>query len=151
MELMHPARSSRVTGSMHTRRLLLVDPYPRNNPYHLTASKRRAVWFPSLPVIAAYTPESWHVDLVDEAVEDVNFDHPCDLVGLSIMTCYAPRAYEIATEFRKRGKKVVLGGVRPTYCPDEALQYADAIVCGEAEDLWPELIADYEAGAMKRT
>ncbi|MGH7251720.1 MAG: cobalamin-dependent protein [Nitrospiraceae bacterium] len=135
-----------------TRTLLLVDPYPRNNPYHLTASERRAVWFPklSLPVIAAYTPSDWEVDLVDEAVEDVDFDRPCDLVGLSVMTCYAPRAYEIATEFRKRGKKVVLGGVHPTYCPDEALRYCDAIVCGEAEDLWPQLVADFEAGVMKR-
>ncbi len=134
------------------RTLLLVDPYPRNNPYHLTASERRAVWFPklSLPVIAAYTPDSWHVDLVDEAVQDIDFDHPCDLVGLSVMTCYAPRAYEIATEFRKRGKKVVLGGVHPTYCPDEALRYCDAIVCGEAEDVWPRVVADFEAGAMKR-
>src|SRR5881296_149455 len=135
-----------------TRTLLLVDPYPRNNPYHLTASERRSVWFPklSLPVIAAYTPSDWEVDLVDEAVQDVDFDRPCDLVGLSVMTCYAPRAYEIATEFRKRGKKVVLGGVHPTYCPDEALRYADAIVCGEAEDLWPQLVADYEAGKMQR-
>ncbi|MBM4124542.1 MAG: B12-binding domain-containing radical SAM protein [Nitrospira sp.] len=140
---------------MHTagiRRLLLVDPYPRNNPYHLTASERRAVWFPklSLPVIAAYTPPTWEVDLVDEAVQDVDFDRPCDLVGLSVMTCYAPRAYEIATEFRKRGKPIVLGGVHPTYCPDEALRYCDAIVCGEAEDIWPQLVADFEAGAMKR-
>ena len=152
MQLIQPPRPSRFTEGAQTRTLLLVDPYPRNNPYHLTASERRAVWFPklSLPVIAAYTPEPWHVDLVDEAVEDVNFDHPCDLVGLSVMTCYAPRAYEIATEFRKRGKKVVLGGVHPTYCPEEALQYSDAIVCGEAEELWPELIADFEAGAMKR-
>jgi len=135
-----------------TRTLLLVDPYPRNNPYHLTASERRAVWFPklSLPVIAAYTPAHWEVDLIDEAVEDVDFDRPCDLVGLSVMTCYAPRAYEIATEFRKRGKKVVIGGVHPTYCPDEALRYCDAIVCGEAEDLWPQVVADFEAGAMKR-
>ena len=135
-----------------TRKLLLVDPYPRNNPYHLSASQRRSIWFPklSLPVIAAYTPDSWEVDLVDEAVVDVDFDHPCDLVGLSVMTCYAPRAYEIAAEFRKRGKKVVIGGVHPTYCPDEALQYCDAIVCGEAEDLWPQLVADFEAGAMKR-
>ena len=135
-----------------TRRLLLVDPYPRNNPYHLTASERRAVWFPklSLPVIAAYTPSGWDVDLVDEAVEDIDFDRPCDLVGLSVMTCYAPRAYEIATEFRRRGKTVVLGGVHPTYCPDEALRYSDAIVCGEAEDLWPRVVADFEAGAMKR-
>jgi radical SAM superfamily enzyme YgiQ (UPF0313 family) len=135
-----------------TRRLLLVDPYPRNNPYHLTVSERRAVWFPklSLPVIAAYTPRGWDVDLVDEAVEDIDFDRPCDLVGLSVMTCYAPRAYEIATEFRKRGKTVVLGGVHPTYCPDEALRYSDAIVCGEAEDLWPQVVADFESGTMKR-
>ena len=114
--------------------------------------RRRAVWFPklSLPTIAAYTPESWDVDLVDEAVEDIDFDQPCDMVGLSIMTCYAPRAYEIAKEFRKRGKTVVMGGVHPTYCPDEALQHGDAIVCGEAEDLWPRLVADYEAGAMQR-
>ena len=87
-----------------TRTLLLVDPYPRNNPYHLTVSERRAVWFPklSLPVIAAYTPESWDVVIQDEAVQDINFDQPCDLVGLSIMTCYSPRAYEIASEFIKR-------------------------------------------------
>src|SRR5918911_5081323 len=134
------------------RRLLLLDPYPRNNPYHLTAAERRAVWFPklSLPVIAAYTPEGWDVHLVDEAVQDIDFDHPCELVGLSVMTCYAPRAYEIATEFRKRGIPVVLGGVHPTYCPDEALRYCDAIVCGEAEDLWPEVVADFEAGRLKR-
>jgi len=137
-------------GKKHT--LLLVDPYPRNNPYHLTASERRAVWFPklSLPVIAAYTPADWDVLLVDEAVQDIDFDQPCDLVGLSIMTCYAPRAYEIATEFRKRGKTVVLGGVHPTYCPEEALRFSDAIVCGEAEDLWPQVVADFLAGSMKR-
>ena len=88
--------------------------------------------------------------LVDEAVQDIDFDQPCDLVGLSIMTCYAPRAYEIATEFRKRGKTVVLGGVHPTYCPEEALRFCDAIVCGEAEDLWPQVVADFLAGSMKR-
>ena len=132
--------------------LLLLDPYPRNNPYRMTARERRSIWFPklSLPTIAAYTPPNWDVKLVDEAVQDIDFDEPCDLVGISIMTCYAPRAYEIATEFRKRGKTVVLGGVHPTYCPDEALRYSDAIVCGEAEDLWPQVIADVETGCLKR-
>jgi radical SAM superfamily enzyme YgiQ (UPF0313 family) len=144
---MHPLQSNHKNLT-----LLLVDPYPRNNPYHLTASERRAVWFPklSLPVIAAYTPPEWNVVLVDEAVQDIDFNQPCDLVGLSVMTCYAPRAYEIATEFRRRGKVVVLGGVHPTYCPDEALRYCDAIVCGEAEDVWPQLMADFHAGTMKR-
>jgi len=57
-----------------TRKLLLVDPYPRNNPYHLTAAERRAVWFPklSLPVIAAYTPPGWDVALVDEAGREMH-------------------------------------------------------------------------------
>ena len=151
MDLIRPVRPSRSIESP-PRRLLLVDPYPLNNPYHLTASERRAVWFPklSLPVIAAYTPESWSVDLVDEAVQEVNFDYPCDLVGISVMTCYAPRAYEIAAEFRKRGKTVVLGGVHPTYCSEEALQFCDAVVCGEAEDLWPEVISDFMAGSLQR-
>ena len=142
-----------MTTRIGTRsKLLLLDPYPRNNPYRMTASERRSIWFPkfSLPVIAAYTPPTWEVELVDEAVTDINFDTPCDLVGLSIMTCYAPRAYEIADEFRKRGKKVILGGVHPTYCPDEALRHCDAIVCGEAEDLWPQVVADVEAGTLKK-
>ncbi len=136
----------------HSRTLLLLDPYPRNNPYRMTARERRSIWFPklSLPVIAAYTPGTWNVQLVDEAVRTIDFDQPCDLVGISVMTCYAPRAYELATEFRKRGKPVVLGGVHPTYCPEEALQYCDTIVCGEAEDLWPQVVADFEAGKMKR-
>jgi len=142
-----------MTTPLGTRpKLLLLDPYPRNNPYRMTASERRSIWFPklSLPVIAAYTPPTWDIELVDEAVTDIDFDTPCDLVGLSIMTCYAPRAYEIADEFRQRGKKVVLGGVHPTYCPDEALRHCDAIVCGEAEDLWPQVVADIEAGTLKR-
>ena len=71
MELIQPIRHSQFVGqapmAKHApgKRLLLVDPYPRNNPYRLTASERRAVWFPklSLPVIAAYTPENWEVNL----------------------------------------------------------------------------------------
>ncbi|MDD9859638.1 MAG: radical SAM protein [Nitrospira sp.] len=142
----------RQSGHDTPRTLLLLDPYPRNNPYSMTASERRSIWFPklSLPSIAAYTPPTWDVRLVDEAVQAIDFDQPCDLVGVSVMTCYAPRAYEIAMEFRKRGKPVVLGGVHPTYCPEEALQYCDTIVCGEAEDLWPRVVGDFEAGAMKR-
>ncbi len=134
------------------RKLLLVDPYPRENPYHLGPSERKAIWFPklSLPAIAAYTPEHWDVEIQDEAVREIDLEHPADMVGISVMTCYAPRAYQLADEFRKRGVPVVLGGVHPTYCPDEALQHCDAIVTGEAEDSWPRLVADFEAGRMQR-
>ena len=134
------------------KKLLLIDPYPRENPYHLGPSERKAIWFPklSLPVIAAYTPEHWDVEIQDEAVRDIDFEHPADMVGISIMTCYAPRAYEIAAEFRKRGVTVVLGGVHPTYCAEEALQHCDAIVTGEAEDSWPRVVSDFEKGQMQR-
>jgi len=134
------------------RKLLLVDPYPRENPYHLGPSERKAIWFPklSLPAIAAYTPEHWDVEIQDEAVREIDLECPADLVGISVMTCYAPRAYQLADEFRQRGVPVVLGGVHPTYCPDEALQHCDAIVTGEAEDSWPRLVADFEAGRMLR-
>lgn len=134
------------------RKLLLVDPYPRESPYHLGASERKAIWFPklSLPAIAAYTPGHWDIEIQDESVREIDFDYPADMVGISIMTCYAPRAYQIADEFRKRGVPVVLGGVHPTYCPDEALQHCDAIVTGEAEESWPRLVEDFEAGRMQR-
>src|SRR6188472_1399234 len=107
MTLIQPTRQGQPLKSPMNKRLLLVDPYPRDNQYHLTASERRAVWFPklSLPTIAAYTPDTWDIDLVDEAVEDIDFDHPCDVVGLSIMTCYAPRAYEIAKEFKGAARR----------------------------------------------
>jgi len=134
------------------RKLLLVDPYPRESPYHLGPSERKAIWFPklSLPAIAAYTPEHWAVEVQDEAVREIDLDYPADMVGISVMTCYAPRAYQLADEFRKRGVPVVLGGVHPTYCPDEALQHCDAIVTGEAEESWPRLVEDFEAGRMQR-
>lgn len=134
------------------RKLLLVDPYPRESPYHLGPSERKAIWFPklSLPAIAAYTPEHWEVEVQDEAVREIDLDYPADMVGISVMTCYAPRAYQLADEFRKRGVPVVLGGVHPTYCPDEALQHCEAIVTGEAEESWPRLVDDFEAGRMQR-
>src|SRR6476469_222669 len=120
MALIQPTRHGQPFKPQVGKRLLLVDPYPRNNQYHLTASERRAVWFPklSLPTIAAYTPEYWDVDLVDEAEEDIDFVTPYDIVCLLFFFFKQKTAYEIAKEFRRRGKTVVMGGVHPTYCPD---------------------------------
>jgi radical SAM superfamily enzyme YgiQ (UPF0313 family) len=135
------------------RRLLLVEPYPEDSPYRFTGGERRALWFPklSLPVIAAYTPENWEVTFIDEAVDQVDFSMDVDLVGVSAqMTCYAPRAYQIAQRFRARGIKTVIGGTHVSYCPDEGLQYADTILIGESEAIWPQVVKDFEAGLMQR-
>jgi len=103
----------------------------------------------NLLTLASHTPESFEVELVDEAVSKVDFDQPADLVAITCMTPLAPRAYEISAQFRKRGVPVVLGGIHVSMAPDEAQQYADAIVVGEGETLWPQLLKDFAAGAMK--
>ena len=64
------------------------------------------------------------------------------MVGITCMTAAAPPAYEIARHFRGRGIPVVLGGMHPTLCPDEAIQHADAIVTGDAEGVWQKVLAD---------
>ena len=87
--------------------------------------------------------------IIDEEIEPVDFDMDVDLVGISFMTFNAPRAYEIADRFRNKGKKVIFGGYHPTFMPDEALQHADAICIGEAENSVPLMMEDFRAGKLK--
>jgi len=106
--------------------------------------------FLNLPYVATVTPPDVEVKIVDEALEKVNFEEKADLVGLTAQTPVAPRAYEIAKEFRKKGIPVVIGGVHASMLPEEALQHVDAVVIGEAEEVWPDLIDDLRKGKMKR-
>jgi radical SAM superfamily enzyme YgiQ (UPF0313 family) len=106
--------------------------------------------FLNLPYIAAVTPPGVEVKIVDEAFEKINFEEKVDLVGITAQTPVAPRAYQIAEEFKKRGIPVVMGGVHASMIPQEALQHADAVVVGEAEEVWPDLIEDLRRGQMRR-
>jgi len=98
--------------------------------------------------IAGLTPSDVAVRFYDDRLERIPFDEPTDLVAISIETYTARRAYQIATEFRRRGVKVVLGGFHATLCPDEAALYADAVIVGEAEGLWPQVIDDARHGTL---
>jgi radical SAM superfamily enzyme YgiQ (UPF0313 family) len=102
----------------------------------------------TLPTLAALTPDDFKVTLTDEYVQDIDFDEPCDLVGITSLTAQAPRAYEIADEFRARGVKVILGGIHSTACPEEAKKHADAVVLGEAETIWRKLLEDFQEGKL---
>ncbi len=104
----------------------------------------------NLLMLAAYTPVDYAVEIVDEAFEDIDYDCGADLVGITCMTPLAPRAYAIAAEFRRRGKAVVLGGIHVSMLPDEAAAYADAVVVGEGEELWPQVLADFTAGRLAK-
>ncbi len=132
-------------------KVLLISPENKKSIFAYKKEDVRAFWYPklSLPTIAAYTPPDVEVRILDECVEDINFDIDVDLVGISVMTYLAPRAYEIAREFRRRGIKVVLGGIHPSMCPDEAKEHADSVVIGEAESTWPMLVEDFKRGELK--
>jgi radical SAM superfamily enzyme YgiQ (UPF0313 family) len=104
----------------------------------------------TLGVISALTPAEIEVDVVEEEIEEVNFDKYYDLVGISCMTAVAPRAYQLSSVFRKKGAKVVLGGIHPTVLPDEAIAHCDCVVIGEAEGCWSELLDDFKQNRLKK-
>src|SRR5512136_2203961 len=106
--------------------------------------------FLNLPYIAAATPSGVEVKVVDEAFEKIDFEEKADLVGITAQTPVAPRAYQIAGEFKRRGIPVVMGGVHASMLPQEALQHVDAVVIGEGEEVWPYLIEDFRRGEMKQ-
>lgn len=103
----------------------------------------------ALQVLAALTDERHDVRVVMEEFEDVDFSLEPDLVGLSLMTANAPRGYLIADHFRDKGAMVVIGGIHASVLPEEAGQHADAVVVGEGEPVWPQVVADAEAGKLE--
>lgn len=105
----------------------------------------------TLPTLASLVPDDVPVDLscVDEGIDDVDLDLPADLVGLTVITGTAPRAYDLAGRFRERGVPVVLGGPHVTLAPGDAAPHADAIVVGYAEESWPRLLRDVQAGRLQ--
>jgi len=107
--------------------------------------------FLNLPYVAAVTPAGYDVRIVDEEHETIDFDEPVWLVALSAQTPVAPRAYEIAREFKKRGITVVMGGIHASTLPDEALAYVDAVIIGEGEPVWQGVLQDLEAGRLRKT
>jgi radical SAM superfamily enzyme YgiQ (UPF0313 family) len=103
----------------------------------------------SLPTLASLTPPDWEVRIVHDYMHPVDLETPGDLVAMTVLTAPSSRAYELADQFRARGRKVVFGGFHVWARPDEAAQHADAIVIGEAEDLWPAVLDDFLAGRLK--
>ena len=125
-------------------RLLLIQP----TQYGVDGKpcKQKKIYLPglALPLLAAMAPPQWQVDIVIEVVDEIDFDGPWDLVGIGTMGYTIFRAVEIAAEFRKRGKKVFLGGYMASMLPREALKHVDSVVVGDAEVSFPQLLDDWE-------
>jgi radical SAM superfamily enzyme YgiQ (UPF0313 family) len=113
---------------------------------------RFRLWKPlGLLVLAGLTPDDWQISIFDENLAPIDYDalpRP-DLVGITAFTSQAPRAYEIAQQFRAQGVRVVMGGIHATMCVDEASQHVDSVVTGEAESSWAEVLDDARNGRLK--
>jgi len=128
------------------KKLLLINP--------LQQAKLNISVFSGLPPIclaylAALTPSEWDIKIIDETVESLTFEDT-DLVGITAMTGTAPRAYEISEQYRRKGIKTVMGGIHASMLYDEATQFVDSVVIGEAESVWQSLLHDFESNELKR-
>lgn len=131
-------------------RLLLVQPttkYPDRRPL-----RSRSRWLAgiTLPYLAGLTPREVMVDLADDRLSAILYDRRYDLVGITCTCATSSMAYEIAAEFRQRGVPAVMGGFHVSLHPEEALEHCDAVVVGEAESVWEELIEDARSRRLQR-
>jgi radical SAM superfamily enzyme YgiQ (UPF0313 family) len=104
----------------------------------------------ALYILKGLTPPHFEVKVHEENLNPIDFDEDCDLVGISSMTPTVTRAYKIADEFRKRNKTVIIGGIHATALPDEALNHADSVLIGEAEDIWEKILNDFSVGKLQK-
>jgi len=105
-----------------------------------------------LPIatLTGLTPSDVDLKFYDDRMEDIPFDEPTNAVAIPVETYTARRAYQIASEYRRRGVPVIMGGFHPTLMPDETLRFADSIVTGEAEAVWQEVIDDLRHNTLQR-
>ena len=119
----------------------------KNNQSYVNSWKMEPL---ALAVLAGLTPEDVEVDFFDDRLEAIPYDHKTDLVALNVETYTARRAYYISDQFRRRETPVLLGGYHPTLFPDEAIKHSDAILIGEAENVWSQILEDTESRSLQK-
>ncbi len=122
----------------------------KSNPA-LHKTRKRTLVALTLPYLAGLTPKEWDVTLVDEQLEDIDFEAAVDLVAITTWTINSFRAYEIADRFRERGVPVIMGGPHTSFYSEEAAEHCDAVGIGEGETIWPKMLEDAGRGRLQKT
>jgi radical SAM superfamily enzyme YgiQ (UPF0313 family) len=133
-------------------RILIIQPthYRSRTDLVLHKTRRRTLVGITLPYLAALTPPGWDIRLIDEQLEDIDFNAPADVVAISAWTINSFRAYEIADEFKNRGVQVIIGGPHTYFYAEEAAEHCDAVGVGEGETIWSKMLEDAAAGRLKK-
>lgn len=108
--------------------------------------KQKKINLPGLafPLLASYVPAHWEVELLIEVVDEINFESDADIIGIGTMGHATFRGLEIAAEFKKRGKIVVMGGYMASIAYKEAMKHVDSVIVGDAEISFPRMLKDFE-------
>jgi radical SAM superfamily enzyme YgiQ (UPF0313 family) len=136
-----------------TMRILITDEMSLSNV--LSSFDRSFLYsFSFVPTIItarqlAAVTSSDHTVKIQEGNSRIDYDANYDVIHINFKTALAPRAYEVADTFRKKGKRVVLSGYHPSALPDEAAQHADSVIVGDAVSLWPMVVKDLESGILQ--
>lgn len=101
-------------------------------------------------ILSGLTPPDIETVIYDERIEDIPYDEPSDLVAMTVETFTARKAYQIATEYKKRKVPVIMGGFHPSMVPEESLRYATSIIIGDAEGIWEKVLEDFKENKLKR-
>lgn len=127
-------------------KILLIAPKGKKD----SKSNQKPLFNMAVGVLVSLTPPEHHIEIVDEHFGDeINYDGKYDFVGITSRTIDATRGYEVADKFRKKGTKVMLGGLHVSFNTEEARPHADCIVCGEAENLWLTVLEDVANNRLK--
>lgn len=130
-------------------KLHIIQPTTYNIDGSLFQTSTRWVIGLTLPYLAGLTGPGVDIKLTDERLEGINFNEEYDLIAITVMTRSSKRAYEIAEIYRRKGKKVIMGGFHVSFNPDEAKRHCDSIFIGEAENTWQEMLNDFRSGSLK--
>lgn len=132
------------------KKILLIQPSPYDGQGGVIKKKKLYFVGLALPLLAALTPKRFDVQIILETIESIDFESDADIVGISSMGHGVIRSIDIAKEFRSRGKTVILGGYMVSLMPDEVTKYCDSLIIGDAENVWEELLSDYDNGKLKK-
>ncbi len=130
-------------------RINLISP---KSPVTSVTKREKTIQFSrlTLTTVAALFPPDADIRIINDSLDGIDFDDRPDMVGITTITSTAPRAYEIADNYRAKGVPVIMGGIHPSALPQEASLHADAVVIGEAEATMPELLNDFRDGKLQK-
>lgn len=132
------------------KKILLIQPSPYDQNHKPLKKKKLYFVGLAMPLLAAMMPDGWETEIILEILEDIPMDTDADLIGISTMGHGIIRSIDIAKAFREKGKTVILGGYMASIMAEEAMNYCDAVIVGDAELVWQDMLRDFEKGELKK-